>query len=1021
MVNTPQALPASLPQQHPGNRLGAPSPSFSPQQMQRPGPGNPAGNENMAGHPEGMMNSPMVGAQGIPMNPQGQMMMNQRPNAGPPAAIIASSMNILGFGGRDPQSLTPEERAAVQMQIRRQTMYINQPGMMRNPNMMVNSQAQSRLQMQQQQIMMNQQLYQQQQHMQQGQPQQQLQQGQAQAPQQSGQPQTQQHQPAQPSIPSQQGIGPQQNPQGQQPHPQGAAQQPQSQPQQGVPQPGQQGQPGQHPSANNQTGNGIRPPGAMVPGSGAPNTSGPGQMAGNMQNPNLMSGQFGGGEAMNMMLAQQMMKNGQMAGLTPQQQQQQQFLTQQQHQRMLFSQRRMMQQQQLTNQGGQTPPNPNMGSPNPPAPMNAGSPQDDKNRSPLALYQRRQMNYVMQQQQHQDQQRQQYGQQQHGQTPPQQQPQQVHPTKRQRPNPDIDKPNGSQGANQSPQMGMASPHVMNSAQTPQNTNNIPGSSQASPVLSMQQRLSQQQHQQSPFNQDPNVKPSQSPQMNRNMNKQQHPNQTPQQLPQQLPIQGTPNLSQQGMPPSATPRMGWNPSTQQGGDMQSPGMVEGDQSPATQAAVATPGGNGGMMNNGPVNSNNNNMMSFDLERFMMSDGGDFGEIFTAGDDGGEHNLLMGGDNNEMFGGGFLASMGGGFGGDSSSSLGGMDNATSLQLYSELTGHSTKVSTVAFSLDGQWLASAGHDRKVLIWAVHDKLLRWTLEGHTSQITCARWSPDQRNLLVTSSYDKTLRVWDIGQAMKGGGGQGDVKQIAKFDCKAEITAVDFAPDRPDTVCSLDAEGELNVWHIPSSKCEKTIKIAASKSLFAANPLRFHPRLGKILACAAGNQLFVIDIDVVKNNTSSADTAAVRTINADHSKNICSLDWSTDGSYLVASSENAVMVYETGQWKLINRHTATDKISACAFVMPTTNSNNNGASSGGSNAGTAAGGVTGAEKLRVVYGTYEAIYVWQCSVPGVQPKQAGKQSGMVTGLACINTNGQTIMASASHYKEKNLMLWTL
>jgi WD40 repeat protein len=275
------------------------------------------------------------------------------------------------------------------------------------------------------------------------------------------------------------------------------------------------------------------------------------------------------------------------------------------------------------------------------------------------------------------------------------------------------------------------------------------------------------------------------------------------------MQGTPKAGQQGLPPSAAAaaaRMGWNPATQ-GPDIQSPGMAEGDQSPAQ---VATPGGNGGVMGNGP-----GSMMSFDLERFMMSDGGDFGEIFTAGgDDGGEHNLLMGGDNGEMFGGGFLASMGGGFGGDAGSSLGGTD----LQLYSELTGHNNKVSTVAFSLDNQWLASAGHDKKVLIWAVHEKSLRWTLEGHTSHITCARWSPDQRNLLVTSSYDKSLRVWDVGQAMKDGG---DVKEIAKFEGKTQVTAVDFAPDRPDTICSLDAEGELNVWHIPSSKSEKTIKL--------------------------------------------------------------------------------------------------------------------------------------------------------------------------------------------------------
>lgn len=327
-----------------------------------------------------------------------------------------------------------------------------------------------------------------------------------------------------------------------------------------------------------------------------------------------------------------------------------------------------------------------------------------------------------------------------------------------------------------------------------------------------------------YNQDPtNVNASQSPQMDREMAKpptpQQQQTRTPQQVPRQLPNHGTPVSSQQDQPMS---RMGWNPSPLgEGGNMQSPGIVDGNKSPSAQQAAM------GREATAPpfdATSNSSNAVSFDLERFMMSDGGDFGEIFTA-----EQNLLMGSENNELFGGGFLSNMGGGgFGGsDASSSLsgGGMDNASAFQVYSTLTGHNSKVSTVAFSPGAQWLASAGHDRKVLVWSVPEKQLRWTLDGHTAQITCARWSPDQRNFLATSSYDKTLRVWDLGQAIKEGGDAqgGGVKQIAKLNCKAQVTSVDFAPHRPDTICSLDAEGELNVWHIPSAKSEKTIKMVS------------------------------------------------------------------------------------------------------------------------------------------------------------------------------------------------------
>ncbi|KAI8332691.1 hypothetical protein BC941DRAFT_436347 [Chlamydoabsidia padenii] len=1050
MVNTPQALPASLPQQQqqqqqqaPTSRLGTSSPSFSPQQVQRPGiPGN-GGNENMAGHPE-MMNPAMMNTQGIPMNPQGQMMMNQqRLVVNPQNAIIINIMNALGLGGRDPQTLTPDERANVQLHFRRQTMQMNQHGMMRNSNMMVvNNPTQARLQMQQQMIANQQMLQQQQQQRQQqaqlhhGQPQtpqmqHQLQHGQPQPPQQqhmqhSQSQHSQQHQPPTPqqqaqSLPQgqqrqhgQPPIQSQQGNQGPQNHHQSMEhQQLQQQQQHDIPQP-------THSVMNNQAGNGQRIPGAMTPDN-APIT-GQGQMVNNVQN----SEQFGGGEGMNMMMAEQMMKNGQLSGLTQQQQQQQQqFLMEHYHQqqRTLFSQRRMMQQQ-----GGQVPPNPSMMSPIPPAPMNAGSPQDaDKNNASLAQYQRQQLQYTMQQRQqynhHHQQQQQQQQQQQpnfsqdphanssqspqmnrnltkpsapHQQLPTQkrqlqQQQQQQHNQKRQRANNDSDGTGGSQNANQSP-----SPRLMNTTPIPPNTHNLPGSSHGSPILS-----------QPNYNQDPtNGSNSQSPQMDRGLTKpptpQQKQTRTPQQAPRQLPSSVS---SQQEQSMS---RMGWNPSPLgDGGNMQSSGMMDGTKSPSTQPSAIGVDTSSGAFDNG--SSNNSNMMSFDLERFMMSDGGDFGEIFTT-----EQNLLMGSENNELFGGGFLSNMGGGgFGGEASSSLGGIDNATSVQVYGQLTGHNNKVNTVAFSSDAQWLASAGHDKKVMVWSVQEKQLRWTLEGHTQQITCARWSPDQRNLLVTSSYDKSLRVWDLGQAMKEGGD--GVKQIAKFSCKAQITAVDFAPNRPDTICSLDAEGELNVWNISSSKNEKTIKMAASKSLFAANPLRFHPRLGKILACAAGNQIFIINIDAAKNNTSTGDSSAVRTINVEHSKNICSLDWSMDGSYLVTSSENEVMVYETGHWKLINKHTATDKISACAF-MPSTTIDNSGEATQGQG-----GGATGARKLCVVYGCYQFIYVWQCNVPGSQPQRMGKQYGMVAGLTCAHTNGQYIVASASHHKEDNLMLWTL
>jgi hypothetical protein len=151
----------------------------------------------------------------------------------------------------------------------------------------------------------------------------------------------------------------------------------------------------------------------------------------------------------------------------------------------------------------------------------------------------------------------------------------------------------------------------------------------------------------------------------------------------------------------------------------------------------------------------------------------------------------------------------------------------------------------------------------------------------------------------------------------------------------------------------------------------------------------------CAVGNQIHITDITASKATNSGADHIAVRTINSDHQKNICSFDFTADGAFLVALSEDKVCVYETSHWKLVTSHMPQIKAAGCAFIM--------------------------GDKLRLLYGCYEEIFFWQCGATAVQPKKAGSQSGLVAGIACTLSNGQTVIATASHSKEKNLMLWTI
>lgn len=119
--------------------------------------------------------------------------------------------------------------------------------------------------------------------------------------------------------------------------------------------------------------------------------------------------------------------------------------------------------------------------------------------------------------------------------------------------------------------------------------------------------------------------------------------------------------------------------------------------------------------------------------------------------------------------------------------------------QLSGHSGSVTRVAWSPDGQWLASGSRDHTIRLWNVADNYRSRSLRGVVAPPNSMSFSPDSSYL--TSWCDHLadgLQVWSV-----------------KDDSQApnELVLGDLAWATPsphgDLVVGIDQEGDLGIWN--------------------------------------------------------------------------------------------------------------------------------------------------------------------------------------------------------------------
>ena len=151
------------------------------------------------------------------------------------------------------------------------------------------------------------------------------------------------------------------------------------------------------------------------------------------------------------------------------------------------------------------------------------------------------------------------------------------------------------------------------------------------------------------------------------------------------------------------------------------------------------------------------------------------------------------------------------------------------------HPEAVTSVAFSPDGQWLVSGSYDGAARLWRLGDGMLARTLKGHTGTVWSVAFSPDGQRV-ATSGEDKTIRLWRASD--------GALLSTLKGHT-LNVWSVVFSPDGR-LVGSGSFDKTIKLWRADTGALVRTLAGSGE----AVTHIDFSPD-GQLLASASDDKL--------------------------------------------------------------------------------------------------------------------------------------------------------------------------
>ncbi|MEM9766760.1 MAG: NB-ARC domain-containing protein [Cyanobacteria bacterium P01_D01_bin.71] len=197
---------------------------------------------------------------------------------------------------------------------------------------------------------------------------------------------------------------------------------------------------------------------------------------------------------------------------------------------------------------------------------------------------------------------------------------------------------------------------------------------------------------------------------------------------------------------------------------------------------------------------------------------------------------------------------------------------------LTEHISWVGSVDFSPDGQWLASGGGDATIRIWDVSTGKCSQTLTGHTNRILSIVHSPDGQ-WLASSGYDMTIRLWQVST--------GECCRILTGHT-SRVMSVAFSPNG-QLLASSGNDATIRLWQVSTGEC--------------CQILTGHTNRVKSIFISPDGQWLASGSDDATVRLWQVSTGKCRRTLAGHTNLVNSVVFSPDSRWLASGSDDATI----------------------------------------------------------------------------------------------------------------------